>query len=149
MTADIDTDDLETLNAHRLARAVRDLLKDSRSLETRDYAEAQLALYEEAFRVTCTGETPHSPNCKGTPRYYDGLLGYEAMRCDVCGFEQDLNAEANAKATSGRLLRQFAAAAEAYVRARNDGGVSMADLSTIADRKIRAALEEYEKVRRQ
>jgi hypothetical protein len=47
-------------------------------------------------------EETHSPTCKGELRYYDGCLGYEAMRCDVCGFEQDLNAEANAKATAER-----------------------------------------------
>ncbi len=48
------------------------------------------------------GERAHSAQCKGTPRYYDGALGYEAMKCDVCGYEQDLNAEANAKATAER-----------------------------------------------
>jgi hypothetical protein len=48
----------------------------------------------------------HSPFCAGTPRYYDGALGYEAVKCDVCGYELDLNAEANAKATAERLARE-------------------------------------------
>lgn len=40
--------------------------------------------------------------CTGTLRYYDGCLGYEALRCDACAYELDLNAEANAKATAER-----------------------------------------------
>src|SRR5438477_11794374 len=43
-----------------------------------------------------------SAGCKGTLRYYDGCLGYEALRCDACAYELDLNAEANAKATTER-----------------------------------------------
>jgi hypothetical protein len=42
------------------------------------------------------------PQCPGTLHYYDGCLGYEALRCDRCDYELDLNAEANAKATAER-----------------------------------------------
>lgn len=42
------------------------------------------------------------PNCDGPLRFYDGCLGYEGARCDLCGYERDLNAEANAKATAER-----------------------------------------------
>lgn len=47
-------------------------------------------------------------------------------------------AEANARliAAAPDLL----AACQAYVRARNDGGISMADLASIADGLIRAAI---------
>ena len=32
------------------------------------------------------------PKCGSTKtRYYDGVLGYEALVCDACGWEQDLN----------------------------------------------------------
>ncbi len=39
---------------------------------------------------------------------------------------------------------KLAEACRAYVRARNDGGISMADYSTIADTAIREALAAYE-----
>ncbi len=42
------------------------------------------------------------------------------------------------------LRDELLAACKAYVLARNDGGVSMADLSTIADTKIRAAIANAE-----
>jgi hypothetical protein len=62
---------------------------------------------ERAAKEQLKGMTAdHSPTCKGTPHYYDGALGYEAMRCDVCGYELDLNAEANAKATAERLAQR-------------------------------------------
>jgi len=42
------------------------------------------------------------PQChKSKLRYYDGCLGYEAARCYGCGFEIDLNAEANARGIGG------------------------------------------------
>jgi hypothetical protein len=41
----------------------------------------------------------------GLLHYYDGCLGYEALRCDCCDYELDLNAEANAKATAEREAR--------------------------------------------
>lgn len=40
--------------------------------------------------------------CKGELYYYDGCLGYEAMKCRACDYELDLNAAANAKATAER-----------------------------------------------
>jgi DNA-directed RNA polymerase subunit M/transcription elongation factor TFIIS len=43
------------------------------------------------------------PNCNTELKYYNGCLGYEALRCYECGYELDLNAEANAKATQARL----------------------------------------------
>lgn len=42
------------------------------------------------------------PKCNGKLYYYDGCLGYEALRCRSCDYELDLNAEANAKATAER-----------------------------------------------
>jgi len=48
------------------------------------------------------------PTCKTALRFYDGYLGYEALRCDGCGYELDLNAEANAKATAEREKQERA-----------------------------------------
>jgi hypothetical protein len=66
----------------------------------------------------------HNPNCD--PRYHDinGALKAEG--------------EANARliAAAPELLE----ACQLYVRARNDGGMSMADLSGLADQAIYAAI---------
>lgn len=47
------------------------------------------------------------PNKCGQLRYYDGCLGYEAARCDVCGYERDLNAKANGNPPEGETPTQF------------------------------------------
>jgi DNA-directed RNA polymerase subunit M/transcription elongation factor TFIIS len=67
--------------------------------------EIEIATPEAArnLRKSQAGEQPEKcPNCNRILHYYDGCLGYEAMRCNNCGYERDLNAAANAKATAER-----------------------------------------------
>jgi hypothetical protein len=74
-------------------------------------------------------------NCGAQPRNKWDDLVEECEMGNEAGAEKVL-----------RLLNAAGDALSAYVRARNDGGVSMADLSTIADSKIRAAHADFEEV---
>lgn len=51
---------------------------------------------------TQTKEKQPCPQCGGLLYYYDGALGYEALKCRGCDYELDLNAAANARATAER-----------------------------------------------
>jgi hypothetical protein len=79
-----------------------------------------------------TNQQQHSPECKGTLHYYDGCLGYEAMRCDVCGYELDLNAEANAKATAEREAAEQRDTAQPLSEAYDIKNVYFRNLLTVA-----------------
>ncbi len=77
----------ESLNAEH------DAQQEANEKRVRELAEAEARKAQSEF-WTC-------PRCKRALIHYDGCLGYEAARCEVCNFERDLHAELNGNPIEG------------------------------------------------